>query len=262
MPWLAVGTTTRELQAGDVLVGSGPQAQWRVTTADLMPAHFVVTLNGTNASVRPNSGDNVVVVNGVQLVKSAAPLRDGDVILAGSGRFVFSLEVPNLSPLEEAAQPHGYLVDEQARVAHPLIGRSTPIGRDASNSIVVRDPTASRFHAEVRREAGGFALHSMGASGTTLNSRALEKPALLADGDTVEIAFSKLRFTTTTPSSDIQLATPHSTRNDETARKPTLDAGTGVVVDEENEAGRDTRRIQLLAALILALGIVVWFALR
>src|SRR5262245_16312735 len=139
MPWLAIGTTTRELQSGDVLVGSGPHAQWRVTTADLMPAHFVVTLNGTSASVRAHSGDNIVVVSGVQVGKSPAPLRDGDVILAGSGRFVFSLEPPNLSPLEEPAPAHGYLVDEQARVAHPLIGRSTPIGRDASNSIVVRD---------------------------------------------------------------------------------------------------------------------------
>jgi hypothetical protein len=85
---------------------------------------------------------------------------------------------------------------------------------------------------------------------------------VLAEGDIVEIAFAKLRFTTAAPSGDIELATPHSTRNDEAARKPTLDAGTGVVVDEENEAGRDTRRIQLLAVLILALGAVVWFALR
>ena len=69
------------------------------------------------------------------------------------------------------------------RIAYPLSSRSTTIGRDASNAIVLRDPTASRFHAEVRREAGGFALRSIGALAATLNGQPVERPTVLREGD-------------------------------------------------------------------------------
>ena len=59
-----------------------------------------------------------------------------------------------------------YLVDDNGRLAHPLSGGPTPIGRDASNVVVVRDPTASRFHAEVRGSEGSFPVQSIGATGT------------------------------------------------------------------------------------------------
>ena len=59
----------------------------------------------------------------------------------------------------------------------------------------MRDPTASRFHAEIRREAGGYALHTMGSSGTRLNGEELHGPRLLHEGDLVEIAFTTFRFT-------------------------------------------------------------------
>ena len=258
MPWLALGVTTREINDETVVVGSGADVEWRVSTADLAPRHLVVEARNGRASVRASSPDNVVVLNGKQIGVEPQPLGDGDVVFAGSGRFIFTVDPPGVTLDDDPSLGHGFLVDDQTKLAHPLLGRSTAIGRDASNAIVVRDPTASRFHAEVRREAGGFVLHSIGATGTMLNARPLASPHVLGEGDTLEIAFAKLRFTTAAPSGDIKLATPHSTKNDETGRKPTLGGGTGVVVDEQNEAGRDTRRLQLLVGLVVLLAAAWW----
>jgi pSer/pThr/pTyr-binding forkhead associated (FHA) protein len=193
--WLAFGTLTRELRDGEVVVGSGADADWRVPTADLMPRHFTLTVHGLNASLKPASKETVVVVNGTQLASASHLLNEGDVILAGSGRFVFSDDAPRIAPAEPEAEEPAYLADDKEKRVYPLVNRSTTLGRDASNAIVVKDPSASRFHAEVRREAGGFVLHSMGSGGTLLNGAKLAAPRLLEENDTVEIAFQTLRFT-------------------------------------------------------------------
>ena len=152
-----------------------------------------------------------------------------------------------------------YLVDDTGRTAHPLSERTTLIGRDAGNAVVVRDPTASRFHAEVKREADGFEIHSIGATGTLLNGRPLAGPAELSEGDVVEIAFTRLRFTRQAPGGGVPLAAPHSPQNDETGRRPTLETAERVVADEGSAAGRHTRRVQILVALGLVLAGVLWW---
>jgi predicted component of type VI protein secretion system len=254
MSWLAFGTLTRELRDGEIVVGSGADADWPVATADLMPRHFQMTVKGPMVSLRPCS-DNVVVVNGDQVVGTSRSIADGDAILAGSGRFVFTADAPQVAPVEPPATSQAYLIDEQARVAHPLLNRSAPIGRDASNAVVIRDPRASRFHAEIRREAGGFALHSIGASGTFLNGSVMASPSMLKEGDAIEIAFSPLRFTLLVPGADVAIAPPHSAENDEFNRKPTLST------DQVSDAGDpDSARLRLavIVVAILVVGFVVW----
>ena len=264
MTWLAIGTTTHELREGDVTVGSGFDAQLRVTSVDLAPAHFVVSVHGSDATLKPASRDAVVAVNGEQVNQASRPLVDGDVILAGTGRFLFSHAVPGAFASRDSSAGLGYLVDDNAGVAHAL-GASTLIGRAASNAIVVRDPTASRFHADVRREAGGFVLRSIGASGTKVNRQPMKSPTLLAEGDRIEIAFSMLRFTTLTPPGDIVAAPPpsHSVPNDAAGRRPTLAADGVVAVEKANRAGRAARLIQITAGLVV-IGVVcaTWWWVR
>ena len=270
MAWLTLGTQTRELRDGELVVGSGADADWRISTADLLPRHFVVSMRAGQSHVRTATAESVVVVNSEQLV-GAAPraLADGDAILAGSGRFAFSESAPTLIAADDprqtpqtsqVAHATAFLVDDQAKVAHPLTNRSTPIGRDASNAIVVRDPTASRFHAEVRREAGGFALHSMGAGGTIVNGKSVTAPCLLGEGDVLEIAFTTLRFTREAPAVGIALASPSTAPGDDVTRKPTL-GSERIVVDESNEAGRHARKVQAAIALLIA-ALVVWWLVR
>ncbi len=249
--WLALGTQTRRLRDGEIVVGGGADADWRITMADLMPRHFTIVVHGLNASLRLSSKDNIVVVNGRQLGAAPHLLNDGDVIQAGAGRFVFSDEEPKVQPLGEAAPDQAYLVDESAGVAHELRSRSTTIGRDRSNAIVIRDPGASRFHAEIRREAGGFALHSMGSSGTMYNGRRLDAPVLLEDGDRLEIAYAPLRFARTVPEG-VQVAPVHDPRNDATRRNPTLATGKISPVPPEKPLIRRTWAAAFLVVAILA----------
>src|SRR5262245_9265579 len=263
MTWLAVGTTTRELHDGDVIVGSGFDAQWRLTSIDLAPAHFVVSVRGSDATLTLASRDAVVAINGEQVHVASRPLVDGDVILAGSGRFLFSHALPGAFASRDSTPGLAYLVDDGAGVAHAL-GPSTLIGRAASNAIIVRDPTASRFHADVRREAGGFVLRSIGASGTTINRQPMNSPKLLGEGDRIEIAFSVLRFTTLTPPGDIVSAPPppaHSIASDAAGRRPTLAADGVVAVEKANRAGRAARLVQITAGLVVlgAVGATWWW---
>jgi pSer/pThr/pTyr-binding forkhead associated (FHA) protein len=256
--WLAFGTLTRELRDGEVVVGSGADADWRVPTADLMPRHFSITVYGENASLRPASKDNVVAVNGQQLIGTHL-LNDGDVIAAGHGRFVFTDDVPRPLAEETTAMERAFLLDGSASVAHELVSRSTPIGRDSSNAIVVRDPGASRFHAEIRREAGGFALHSMGSSGTMRNGQRVDGPVLLADGDVIEVAYAKLRFTTTPPVG-LPVAPLRDPANDMSRRNPTLATGKiSVVPSSESTAARRMTMAVFAVAIVVA---VAWWLFR
>lgn len=162
--------------------------------------------------------------------------------------------------MEEAVTVSAYLVDDRAKVAHALTVRSTSIGRDASNEIVIRDPSASRFHAEIRQEDNTFVLHSIGATGTLLNAQPLAGPRTLTEGDAVEIAFVKLRFTRSV-GPGIAPAPPHSPANDEFSRKATIGSDM-VVVEDSNLAGRDLRRVQFAVVVVVALIALWWWVLR
>jgi len=201
--WLAFGTQTRELRDGELVVGSGADADWRIGTADLMPRHFTITVYDLNASLRATSRDNVVVVNDKQLVGVPRLLNDGDVIRAGSGRFLFSDSAARADAGPPDRPPRAYLLNETSGRGRELISRSTTLGRDASSAIVIDDASVSRYHAELRREAGGFALHSMGSAGTLLNGRKVSTPTMLGEGDIIEIARRRWRFTHTAPRDEI-----------------------------------------------------------
>jgi pSer/pThr/pTyr-binding forkhead associated (FHA) protein len=159
--------------------------------------------------------------------------------------------------VENVGLPSAYLIDDRAKIAHVLTVGSTSIGRDASNEIVIRDPSASRFHAEIRQENDTFVLHSIGATGTLLNAKPLTGPHTLTEGDSVEIAFVRLRFARSV-GAGIGAAPPHSRKNDEVSRRPTHGSDERMVVDEGNLAGRDLRRVQI-AALVIVILIGLWW---
>jgi hypothetical protein len=187
-----------------------------------MPRHFVISLSAGRPSVRAFSTDSVVVLNGQQLSGAPRALQNGDVIAAGSARFTYTDSAPARHAPPPAQDVSAYLVDTRTKTAYRLATRSTGIGRDASNAIVVRDPTASRFHAEIRREAGGFVLHPRGSAGTLVNNRRVGTPCLLDDGDTIEVAYRVLQFTTRPLSPGERVAGTTPTPQDETSRRPTI----------------------------------------
>ena len=179
----------------EVIVGTGAQATWRLRRADLMPRHFVVTTTADGAHIRPFSSDAVVSLNGRQLACAATPLQEGDLISAGSGQFRFWADAPSetRSTLPMPVPAIGFLVEGGRRGALSLNRMSTAIGGDESNALVIDG--ASSFEAEIRREAGGHALHVFSPSSVRVNGKMISASVLLGEGDEVQIAGKVLRYT-------------------------------------------------------------------
>ena len=205
MTWLEHNEALQELQGnGEIVVGTGAQATWRLRRADLMPRHFVVSTADNHAVICPFSSETVVTVNGRQLPPGATELQDGDVIGAGSGEFRFWATTPGETRSERRAPVSGHLVNVERQSALSLNRVSTGIGRDDSNDLVIDSADASSFHAEVRREAGGHVLRAPAAAGVKLNGRVVTIPVLLSEGDEVEIADVKFRYTREQLAADIE----------------------------------------------------------
>jgi predicted component of type VI protein secretion system len=185
----------RELNGVDVVVGSGSQATWRIARRDLAARHFVITgaQNG-NARVLPASVQNVVVLNGRQAASEGTPLRSGDIIAAGSARFIFLSAIDAERPAPAAAPVPAFLVDHKSRKGYALEKRIVQIGREIGCAIVLKDPTISRFHADIRAEGGEFVLYSMGSTGTKINGVPVTAPQMLAEGDKVTIGDTTVTF--------------------------------------------------------------------
>ena len=196
MTWLEYNEALQELGGtGEIVVGAGAQATWRLRRADLMPRHFVVTTENDRATICPFSSEAVVTVNGRQLPAGATELRDGDVIGAGSGEFRFWATTPGESRSAVHAPVTGHLVDAERQFALSLHRVSTGIGSDESNDLVIDGAGAASFHSEVRREAGGHVLRTPASAEVKLNRRRVTAPVLLSEGDQVELADVTLRYT-------------------------------------------------------------------
>jgi len=225
MAWLEYGGRLRRLNDGETVVGGVPSAGLQVADADLLPRHFVLRVAGDDVWIRIWSTDAVVALNGKQLGTQECKLDEGDTISAGSVHFHIWREQPELSVTgenETSRPPRAHLIDTRDHVAYPLDRLSTNIGRATANVIRLKDPTASRFHAQVRREAGGFALHSVGSSGTRVNGRRVGSPQLLDDGDEIEIAYTTLRYTRATPPEGVTIVARTGGGPSEASDRPTL----------------------------------------
>jgi hypothetical protein len=286
MACLALKGTTRELREGETIVGNGAMATWRVADADLMRKHFVVGLKGTVASIWPAVADSVVAVNGKQLPVDARDLQvdprelqDGDVVDAGTGRFTYWATEPKAQPespdlASPSASPdakRAYLVDSKAGVAYSLARTSTGIGRDLSNTVVVSEPTVSRFQAEIRREAGGYALRAVDSSGTQVNEELMATPRLLSEGDQIRIEKTILRFTREALPANVRKATlPEPlVRGAKSSVETTKLVGVGKGLRDAEEAqraglgrSRGKSLAAIVGALVVVLVIIVVFVLR
>ncbi len=87
-----------------------------------------------------------------------------------------------------------YLVYESERRAYPLSDDSFTIGRDAGSNIVIREPTVSRLHAEIRPEGEAYKLHPTGSTVTRLNGHTVSDAVDLTDGDRIEVGSAHFTF--------------------------------------------------------------------
>jgi DNA-binding response OmpR family regulator len=69
-------------------------------------------------------------------------------------------------------------------LAKPVVS----IGRWKDNDVVVDDRWVSRYHAQIRRDGEQYIVEDLGSkNGTFVNRRRIAEPAVLADGDVVQV---------------------------------------------------------------------------
>ena len=246
----------REL-VGDVVVGSGSQATWRVSGSDLAARHFRLALSNGSAQLIPASPQNVVVLNGAQVPTDGAPLSTGDVVAAGQARFVFlkDLNAPRPRPVTE--MPEAHLIDVTNRKGYTLRRRVVQIGREIGCSIVLKDPTVSRFHADVRAEGGQFVLYAMGSSGTKVNGEPAVAPRLLREGDQITMGDTTFTFSSLAMPPGIRAVQFEDHEDDAFSRKNTQLAQKAIT-SEHGKYGRSTKKQQFpLIPVILCAAVVV-----
>ena len=96
-----------------------------------------------------------------------------------------------------------WLVDDRWGKAYPLTDKETTIGRGHPSTVIIRDPAVSRMHARIRREGANYLLSVSGAAGTSVNGEPVTGDVTLAEGDTIEIALTALRFTFNAPTGEM-----------------------------------------------------------
>jgi len=245
----------REL-VGDVIVGSGSQATWRLSGNDLAARHFRIALNNGSALVTPASPQNVVVLNGNQVPTEGAQLATGDVLAAGQARFVFLDRADSKRPEAVTAAPDAHLIDASARKGYTLRRRVVQIGREIGCSIVLKDPTVSRFHADVRAEGGQFVLYAMGSSGTKVNGQPTVAPRLLREGDLITMGDTTFTFTANEMPLGIRPVQFEDHEDDAFSRKNTQLAQR-VITSEHGKFARGNRKQLPLVPILIGAAIVV-----
>jgi predicted component of type VI protein secretion system len=256
----------REL-VGDVIVGSGSQATWRLSGSDLAARHFRISQANGTAQVTPASPQNVVVLNGQQVPTDGAKLSSGDVVAAGQARFVFLTDLKSKRPTPVLEMPDAHLIDVTNKKGYTLRRRVVQIGREIGCSIVLKDPTVSRFHADVRAEGGQFVLYAMGSSGTKVNGEPAVVPRLLREGDQITMGDTTFTFSALAMPPGIRAVQFEDHEDDAFSRKNTQLAQRAVT-SENGRYSRAPRKQQLpivpilIGAAVLVIALVLFMIFR
>ena len=146
----------------------------------------------------------------------------------------------------------------------PLRG-TMRIGRSEDSEITLADAQASRHHAAISPEPGGFTLQDLNSSnGTFVNGKRLDEPRPLKDGDRLRVANTVLAFRWDSAPSAPAPATPHVTPPvADYEMLPTTEVAwqtppagvqdTPVPQTTEPKRGRSTSRIVLGGGLVIVL---------
>jgi hypothetical protein len=87
-----------------------------------------------------------------------------------------------------------FLDGDRAGMTYELEAGRTKIGRSEENDIVLANPMASRYHAEVDHLPEGYVVRDLGSTNGTLVGGRRVGERLLQDGDTLVIGETKLKF--------------------------------------------------------------------
>lgn len=134
--------------------------------------HFRIEKDGESYKVVDLGSTNGTEVNGEKVAE--ARLRPGDRLRIG--KIFFTYEGPGEPPVaveKEAEKEDGpkYVLEvvegEEAGSSFNLGTEPLTIGRHRNNKVVIKDESASSYHAEIRREPMGWVLSDFGSTNGT-----------------------------------------------------------------------------------------------
>lgn len=154
---------------------------------------------------------------------------------------------------EPGTHSNAYVIYEFERRAFAVTDAPVRIGRDASNDIVLRESSVSRFNTEVRRENGGCVVHSAGATPALINGLPITDQTPLSEGARIVIGSAILTYTEKRLPigvSVVERATKQGTRDDVGNRRDTIK--NPIIKGSTAEAPRDPQmRLKVLFGVVL-----------
>jgi len=121
--------------------------------------------------------------------------RDGDVLYIGQKIALQYRAFIGFVPVraeKEVTAPKTQFLDMRTL---PKEGRRITIGRHSSNTIVLRHPRVSRYHAVIEQYGSRFRLRDLKSdNGTFVNGKRVEKEVWIKEGDVISIASFRLIF--------------------------------------------------------------------
>ncbi|OFW56928.1 MAG: hypothetical protein A2Y75_07150 [Candidatus Solincola sediminis] len=125
-------------------------------------------------------------------------LREGEFAVDTTMEKPVGMDIPvAVRPARASGDTIGtlaFLSGENAGSSQDLEGKKTSIGRADDNDLVLQDPRASRFHAEIERTEQGYVLRDLGSTNGTLVGDRRVRERLLEDGDKLTVGETEFRF--------------------------------------------------------------------
>jgi pSer/pThr/pTyr-binding forkhead associated (FHA) protein len=153
--------------------------------------------------------------------------------------------------------PEAHLIDVTNKKGYTLRRRVVQIGREIGCSIVLKDPTISRFHADVRAEGGQFVLYAMGSSGTKVNGEPAVAPRLLREGDQIMMGDTTFTFSALHIPAGIRSVQFEDHEDDAFSRKNTQLAQRAVTKDHGKYTRGKKTQLPVLPILFVAAILVI-----
>jgi len=187
---------------GSYVVGRHENCDIVLPSASVSREHARIFVRDGRCFIEDRESANGVQVDGQPVTHSrglgtAAQIRIGDyyLYLEQIGESQRADEVRDTLYIAEGADHHKLVRvnDEFAGEEFPLSERKNTVGRTDENFILLSDPSISRQHAVIRRNADRYLLEDKESSnGTRVDGREVSNSRELNPGDLVE--FGKVQF--------------------------------------------------------------------
>lgn len=190
-----------ELTTDVVTIGRGTKNDIVIDNDDVSRDHCRLVRAAADYELHDLSSANGTFINGqrvssVRVLPSTCLIELGDSITFEYERGVLPSTdaLKKELPAEEPADDTYFLVVKMGREServYTLQNETIRIGRDLSNDIVVQDPEVSRWHIQLLREEGGYAIRDLGSTnGTSINGTRVTDPKQLQLNDQIEVGSS------------------------------------------------------------------------